>query len=54
LRTHDDHRIVPIEQAGQQRQADPRRSINAPRLDPALDVLGELLSQDQVLGTDFR
>jgi hypothetical protein len=46
--------LCEIEQARQQRQADPRRSINAPRLDPPLDGLGEMLSQDPVLGTDFR
>ena len=46
LRTHDDHCIVLIEPTGPQRQADPRERINAPRLDLALDVLGELLSAE--------
>ena len=38
--------VVPIEQAGEKREADPYYKINAPRLDPSLDVLGELLSED--------
>jgi len=46
FRTHNDDCVVPIEQTGKKRQADPCYGINAPRLDPSLDVMGELLSED--------
>ena len=39
---------------GQERAADTCYRIDPPRLDPSLYVLGELLSEDQVLGADRR
>ena len=41
-----DNTVVPIEQTGKKREADSRYSIDTPRLDPPLDVMSELLSED--------
>ena len=52
LRTHNYDGVLPIEKTGEKREATTPRSIDAPRLDSALDVLGELFSKHQVLGTN--
>jgi len=45
-RGHDYDCVVPIEQTGKKRESDPCYSIDTPRLDPPLDVMGKLLSED--------
>ena len=51
FRTHDYDCVPPIEQAGEKCEADTSDRIDAPRLDPAFNVLGQLLSEHSVLGT---
>ena len=46
FRTHDYDCVLPIEQTGEEREADPSYRINPWVLYPALDILGELLSKD--------
>ena len=51
-RPYDDYRIAPIEQSGEQCEADARRAINASGFDTTLDITRELLAKNQILGAE--
>jgi hypothetical protein len=49
-RLHDHQRAAPIEEPGQERQADASRRVDPVRLDTALDVQSQLPAQEEILG----
>ena len=51
-RPHVDHRIAPIEESGEQCEADASRVIHASGFDPTLDITRELFAKNQVLSAD--
>jgi len=51
-RSYDDHRIAPIEQSGEQCEADASRVIHTSGFDTTLDVPRELFAKNQILSTD--
>jgi len=50
--THVDHRIAPIEESGEQREADPSHVIHASGFDATLNVPSELSAKNQILSAD--
>ena len=50
--THVDHRIAPIEEPGEQREADPSHVIHASGFDPTLNVARELSAKNQILSAN--
>jgi hypothetical protein len=51
-RSHDYHRIAPIEESGEQREADTSRAIHACGTDAALDIARQMSAQNQILSVD--
>ena len=51
-RPYDHYRIAPIEQSGEQGEADPSHVIHACGFDPTLDITRELPAKNQVLSAD--
>jgi hypothetical protein len=53
VRTHDRQQLPPSDNPREQHEGDTRRVVRAFRPDLALNVVGELLAQEQVLGGEL-
>src|SRR6266508_3742133 len=51
-RPNDDDRIAPIEESGEQREADASRVVHASGFDAALEIPRQLSTQNQILSSD--
>ena len=51
-RSYDDDRIAPIEESGEQCEADASRVIHASGFDTSLDIPRELPAKDQILSAN--
>ena len=54
FRLHDGQESTPVDEARQRNERDSGRVIGSPRLDLALEVHRQLLTQEQILGGEPR